>query len=167
MTGAVTLVPPPPPGPGVQPPFVAPPTDGTTRRRWVAAAVSAGVVLVLCLGGVAAVGGLVVLGIQVIRDESQASAHDYLTALRDQDFGKAYGLQCDQIRQQLSRGQYEQVVRGGRRVASFTVGTASVNSNQVTVPADVDFTDGSTASGGLPMAQDGNTGAFEVCAVVR
>jgi hypothetical protein len=163
MTGAVTVVPPPPTGPGVQPPFVAPPTDGTTRRRWAAAAVAVGVMLALCLGGVGAVGGLVVLGIQVIRDESQASVHDYLNALRDQDYGKAYGLQCDQFRQHVSLSQYEQFERRRARVSFFNVGTANVSSNQVLVPADVDFADGTAASVTFEMAQDSNTGAFEVC----
>jgi hypothetical protein len=120
-------------------------------------------VLVLCLGGVAAVGGLVVLGIQVIRDESQASVRDYLTAVQDQDFGKAYGLRCDPFRQQVSLAQFEQVERSRPRVTSFTVGTAAVTSNQVTVPADLDLADGTTDSEMYPMAQNGNTGAFEVC----
>jgi hypothetical protein len=125
--------------------------------------VSAGVVLVLCLGGVAAVGGLVVLGIQVIRDESQASVRDYLTALRDQDLAKAYGLRCEPFRQQVTLARFEQVERSAPRVTSFTVGTASVTSNQVTVPADLDLADGSSDSESYPMAQDGTTGAFQVC----
>jgi hypothetical protein len=167
MTGVVTAVPPPPPGPGVQPPFVAPPTDGTTRRRWVAVGISIGLALLLCLGGVASLGGLLWLGVRVVQDESQASVRDYLTALRDQDFDEAYGLLCPPLQANTSRAQFARTQRDGPQVASFEVAKGSFQGDDLLVPAEIDFTDGSASSVKFVMFQDQSSGAIEVCGTTR
>jgi hypothetical protein len=165
MTGVVTAVPPPPPGPGVQPPFVAPPTDGTSRRRWVAVGISVGLAILLCIGGAAGVGGVLYLAVRVAQDESQASVRDYLGALRDQNFDKAYGLLCPQLRSTTSRSRFEQIQRDGPRVASFDVHRGAYQNNELVVPADIDFTNGTTNSVTFVMFQD--QGAIEVCGTTR
>src|SRR5689334_25144357 len=85
------LGPPPPPGPGVQPPFVAPPTDGARRRRLTAVWLSIGAVVVLIVAGAVGGVGFVVLASRAISDQAEAAVTDYLGALRDEKFDKAYG----------------------------------------------------------------------------
>src|SRR5262247_520449 len=97
--------PPPPPGPGVQPPFVAPPTDGKRRRRWIALAWSGAAVVVLCIGGVVGIGALAVFGSQMIVDQSKAAVRDYLTALQEREYAKAYSMQCLAEQHRISERQ--------------------------------------------------------------
>lgn len=154
--------PPPPPGPGVQPPFVAPPTDGARRRRWVAGALAAGAALVICVGGLVGLGGLVVFGNQMIKDEARAAVTDYLTALRDGSWADAYNLLCDERQSLTTEAQFARTQSAGPRVSSFTVGQLDLT-NGITVPATITFTNLSVDTVRYELKQDRKTGAFEVC----
>ena len=167
MTGVATAVPPPPPGPGVQPPFVAPPTDGTARRRWVAVGISIGLAILLCIGGAGILGGLVWLTVRVAQDESQASVRDYLTALRDQDYEKAYGLLCDPIQANTSPTQFARSQRDAPQITSFDVAKGSFQGEDLVVPTEIDFADGTASSVTFVMFQDRSSGAIEVCGTTR
>jgi hypothetical protein len=155
-------VPPPPAGPGVQPPFVAPPTDGTRQRRWVAIGLATGFAVLVCVGGLVALGGLVVLGTQVVRDEAEASVTKYLTALRDEKYTQAYALLCDREQARVSEANFVNTQLDAPHVTSFSVGGAEL-SDQIRVPATVNYANGAMDSIHYIMEQDAETGAVEVC----
>jgi len=156
--------PPPPPGPGVQPPFVAPPTDGTRQRRWLAIGLATGFVVLVCIGGLIGAGSLVVLGTQVVRDEATAKVTEYLTAVRDGEYLRAYGLLCDERQARESEREFVNENLGGPRVRDFTVGSAEL-SDDIRVPATIRYADGTVDTVDFVMAQDGRTGDVEVCQV--
>lgn len=160
----IAIAPPPPLGPGVQPPFVAPPTDGTKQRRWLAVGLSVGFAVLLCIGGLVGLGGLVVLGTQVIRDDAEATVTNYLGAVRDGHYDEAYRLLCDSVQAHTSKLAFIDDQLGGPRVASFQVGAATL-SDEIVVPATVTYADQSSAGLDFIMAQDTETGAVEVCGI--
>jgi U5 snRNP spliceosome subunit len=154
--------PPPPPGPGVQPPFVAPPADGTSRRRWIAVGLSTGAVLLACIAGIASLGGVVYLGYQALREQAQGTVTDYLTALRDQEYGQAYELLCDSIQASTSPQAFERANREGPGIRSFDVGEPAL-AEDIVVPATIRYTNSTTRTVRFLMFQDTTTGALEVC----
>jgi hypothetical protein len=156
-----TAVPPPPPGPGVQPPFVAPPTDGTRQRRWLALGLAGAAVLICCVGGLFGVGGLVVFGTQMVVDEARTAVHDYLTAIRDDNFDAAYDLLCDARREQVTKPQFVDSVSTWDYI-SFEVGQPQIDS-AVTVPATLRFADHTSEDVRFYLNQDRKTGDFKVC----
>jgi hypothetical protein len=148
----------------VQPPFVAPPTEGTSRRRWIAAGISAGVVVLLCAAGVAGVIGVGVLLYQVVRDQAEASVTQYLTALQEENFDEAYGLLCDGLQARISPQQFANDNRTPQ-VIDFEVGETLLQ-EEILVPATIEYSDGFTRSVRYVMFQDPQTGGVEVCGLV-
>jgi hypothetical protein len=146
----------------VQPPFVAPPTDGIRQRRWLAIGLWTGFVVLVCVGGVLALGGLVVLGTQVVRDEATASVTKYLTALQDEKYTEAYALLCDREQARVSEGEFANEQLDRPRVTSFTVSRAEL-SDQIRVPATINYANGTVDTVAYLMEQDQKTGAIEVC----
>jgi hypothetical protein len=118
--------------------------------------------VLVCVGGLIALGGLVVLGTQVVRDEAEASVTKYLTALRDEKYTQAYALLCDRRQAALSEADFVNAQLDAPRVASFTVGRAEI-SDQIRVPAAVDYANGRTRSIDYLLEQDTDTGGVEVC----
>jgi hypothetical protein len=157
------MAPPPPPGPGVQPPFVAPPTDGTRQRRWMAAGLSAGAAVLLCVAGGLGFAGLIYLGVQSLGEQAQGAVVDYLTALRDEEYGQAYVLLCDDLQATMSPSEFARTSSEGPRVQRFDVGQASFVTDPVEVPATINYADGDVRSVRFAMFQDTSTGTFEVC----
>ena len=152
----------PPPGPGVQPPFVAPPTDGARQRRWLALGLAGAALVICCVGGLFAAGGVVVLGNQMVLEEAQGTVTAYLTAVRDRDYAKAYTLLCDSRQDSIDEGQFVDTFERSPTLRSFTVGQPVVD-QAITVPATLSYADGRSSAVRYVMAQDGSTGRFEVC----
>jgi hypothetical protein len=146
----------------VQPPFVAPPTDGKRRRRWIALAWTGAAALVLCIGGVVGVGALAVFGSQMILDQSKAAVQDYLTALQEREYAKAYSMQCLSEQQRISERQFETKERQ-LPVSNFTVLDPDVNNQNIVVPAVVNYDYGGSSTVRYQIAQNESTGEFEVC----
>jgi hypothetical protein len=161
-SAAGITVPPPPPGPGVQPPFVAPPTDGTRQRRWLAIGLAAGFVVLVCIGGLVGLGSLVVLGTQVVRDQASAAVTEYLTAVRDGEYLRAYSMLCDERQARVSEREFVNDNLDGPRVSDFTVGRAEL-SDDIRVPTTIRYADGTVDTVDFLMAQDSRTGDVEVC----
>jgi len=158
----VASTPSPPPGPGVQPPFVSPPTDGARQRRWLALGLAGAAALVCCVGGLFGAGGLLVLGNKMILDEAQGTVTSYLSAVRDKDYAGAYALVCDTERASIDESEFVDMFERGPTLRSFSVGPA-VLTEELVVPATLDFADGRSLSLEFLMSQDSSTGAFEVC----
>jgi hypothetical protein len=154
----------PPPGPGVAPPFAAPPTEGRTVRMWIGLGVAALAVVLCCGGGVAALIGLAVAGTQAINEQARAVVGDYLDAVSHDKYDKAYSLLCDDAQKRESPREFQQRVTAEPEIASYKVHEATVNT-QVTVPVDVTYDGGSRDNLRFFLAQDGRSGALEVCGV--
>jgi len=155
-------VPAPPPGPGVQPPFVAPPTDGRRQRRWIAFGIAAGLALVCCVGGLIGLGGLAVLGTQVILNDAKNVVTEYLTAIQDGEYDRAYELVCARQRAETTAEEFAESFAGEKEIESFEVGEPDAQ-NVVTVPATLHYVDGSDRDVRFRLDQDSSTGEFRVC----
>jgi hypothetical protein len=153
-----------PPGPGVQPPFVAPPTDGTRRRRWWALGLAGAAVVVLCAGGVFGFGALVVFGSQMIVDQSEAAARNYLTAVQAERYEEAYALLCEREQARYDdEDDFADAQRTRPRLRSFTVLAPLIQEEDIVVPADLFYDDGSSDRQRFLIEQDTQTTDFEVC----
>jgi hypothetical protein len=160
-----TAVPAPPPGPGLQPPFVAPPTDGTSQRRWVAAGLTAAAVLICCLGGIVGLGSLVVLGTRVTQQQAEQAVVDYLTALEQGQWTKAYGLLCDDVRRDTSLDEFTARYADQPRLVSFTVDGLNAVASGLVVTATLHDADGDTRRADFPLDQTAD-GDYRVCGIV-
>jgi hypothetical protein len=155
-------VPPPPPGPGVQPPFAAPPTDGARQRRWLAVGLAGGLALLLCVGGLVGLGAIVVLGTQVIRDDATRAVENYLTAVKDRDFDKAYDQLCEATQASTPRAQFTRTQSRNPGISSFTVGDVDL-ADAISVPATIHYDNQTVITVRYLMEQDSRTGGIEVC----
>ncbi|WP_433394314.1 Rv0361 family membrane protein [Micromonospora sp. KLBMP9576] len=156
-------MPAPPHGPGVSPPFAAPPTEGRNTRLWLGLGAGALAVLLCCGGGGAAVVGLVVSGVQAIREQGRTASTDYYRALVERKYGAAYDQLCDEARKRESRAEFERRVAAEPQIADFRVG--DVDTVSLTVPVDVTYPGGRQARQQVTLGQDQQTGGMEVCEV--
>jgi hypothetical protein len=154
--------PPPPAGPGVQPPFAAPPTEGDQRRVWIGLGVGGLAVLLCCIGGVIGIAALLLTSVQAIDEQARATVRHYLDAIQAHEYDDAYGLLCDAAQNQESRDEFAQRISSEPDIASYQLEQTQV-AEQVIVPADVQYAGGERESINFVLAQDRDTGQFEVC----
>ncbi|MFC7532148.1 hypothetical protein [Actinoplanes sp. GCM10030250] len=155
--------PPPPPGPGVHPPFPAPPVEGKGRRIGLGFGIGAGVLLLVCGGGAAALFGLGSAADDAINEQATVVVGRYMDAVRDRDFTKAYGQLCQDAQDDETQSEYTARMSATEPVQSFDVGNLDlINFN---VPVDVTYSDGDTDRLRARIDQNASTGAFEVCDV--
>ena len=148
------------------PPFVAPPTDGRRQRRWLALGLAGGAALVLCVGGLFGLAALVVFGNQMVVEQSQSAVSNYLTAIKNQNYGQAYDQMCAAERNRISRTQFVSVFEAQPRIDSFRVAQPQINETFV-VPATIVYADGSAQTIKYRVEQDASTSDFEVCGEVN
>jgi hypothetical protein len=164
LSQAVAPPPGPPPGPGVQPPFVVAPIEGRRARTWLSLGVAGGLLAACCGVGGVAIGGLLVLGTEAINEQAQTAVGDYLTAVGEQDWEQAYGLRCEDDREDQSLTEFAQREAAQPRILSYEVGDLDVA--DATVPVRVTYTDGTGARLAVPVEQSSRTGRFEVCGTI-
>ncbi len=152
----------PPPGPGVQPPFVAPPTEGARQRRWLAIGLAGAAALLCCVGALFGLGGLVVLGSQVVEDEARATVTDYLTAVRDEEYGLAYDLLCDREQRRTSLSEFTNSFEDEPGLTGFEV-TEVQSAQRLLVLARLRYDNGDADNVRFVMEQDRQTAEFRVC----
>jgi hypothetical protein len=160
-SAAGAVAPPPPPGPGVQPPFVAPPTDGARQRRWIAVGITAGVAVLCFMGALVGVGGLAVIGTQVVLNQAKGVVSDYLSAIRDNQYADAYDLLCAAQKRQTSEPEFADSFADEPPLQSFEVGEPEAG-NDLTVPATLHYRT-QTRDVRFRLEQDRRTGKFGVC----
>lgn len=148
----------------MQPPFAAPPIDGDRTRVWIGLGVGAAALLLCCLGGVAGIGGLVVVGFQAVNEQARATVGDYLDALTAEDYVKAYALLCDDVQREESVQEFTDRISAGPRVTGYTLGEADVR-EVVVLPVEVRYADGRQRAEQFRLVNDGDTGELEVCGV--
>ncbi|WP_192772812.1 hypothetical protein [Plantactinospora soyae] len=154
-------MPAPPPGPGAAPPFAAPPSEGRGIRLWLGIGVAALAVVLFCGGGGAALVGLLVSGSEALNEQARTVVGEYLDAVDDEEFGKAYSLLCDSTQQQESPAEFQRRVRSEPEIASFQVGDVSLTT-ELSVPVDVTYASGGQDSLRALLDQD-SAGGLKVC----
>ncbi len=163
-SGAPVVAPAPPPGPGVTPPFPAPPAEGRSTRLWVGLGVGGLALVLFCGAGAAAVVGLVVTGTRAVNEQAQVVVGNYLDAVRDEDYPRAYRLLCDEAQDDENADEFATRVRAQQPISSYDVGEASLAAELV-VPVDVTYRAGGSGTLRFYLAQDGGTGQLEVCEI--
>ena len=154
-------VPAPPPGPGVYPPFPAPPVEGKGRRIGLGLGVGAGVLVLVCGGGVAALIGVGVSASGSLQERAHAAVSQYLDALRDDKYDKAYRLLCDEAQDDETLGEFRTRVSAMDPIERYDLGR--FNLVTLSVPVQATYEDGSTGQLEAYLGQDRDTGEFEVC----
>lgn len=150
-----------PPGPGAQAPFPAPPAEGGGARLGWGLSI-AGLVLALCCGGGLAAGvGLIVTTVAAVNEQARAVVGDYLDALRDGNYPRAYELLCDDEQAHLTQDRFASREETRPRLRSYEVGDVDVN--RMTLPVTEEYADGDSRQITYLLRQDGKTGRFEVC----
>lgn len=159
--GLPSTVPPPPPGPGVQPPFPAPPVEGKGKRIGWSLGIGAGVMLLICGGGAAAVVGLITSANSALEEQTHKVVSQYLDALIAERYDTAYSMLCRQAKQEESPAEYRVRVSGMEPIVSYTLDKLDLINFAVPVHATYDT--GETAELEAYLGQNQDTGAFEVC----
>lgn len=159
---AAAGVPAPPTGPGVAPPFPAPPTEGRTARVWIGLGVAGLAVALCCGGGATALVGLVVTGSEAVNEQAHVVVGDYLNAVKNHEYDKAYGLLCDAVQGRESPRQFAQRVAAGPQITSYHIGQLGLTGD-LTVPVEVTYEGGAQDTRRVALAQDTGTGRLEVC----
>ena len=155
--------PPPPQGPGVYPPFPAPPVEGRGRRVGVGLGLAAGVLLLVCGGGAVAGVGLGRVMTNALNEQADVVVGDYLAALRDREWAKAYDMLCSEARTEENESQFISRISTGQRITGWEVGDVSLV--QLAAPVTITYADGATADLHAYLGQNRETGGFEVCSV--
>jgi len=154
--------PPPPPGPGVQPPFAAAPTEGRNARLWLALGM-VGAVAVLCVGVAAvAFGGLLATGVSAANERAHRAVGDYLDAVLEADWDRAYGLRCERDREEEPLAAFTRRVSAQPRIDSYEMGELQLT-QPLELPVRVTYANGRTSELRVPLAQNQRTGELEVC----
>jgi len=161
----------PPPGPGVRPPFVAAPIEGRRARMWLGIGVAGALLTACCVVGGVATGGLLVLGEQMANERAQRAVSDYLAAVADQDWERAYELHCEQDQQAESLDEFTGRISSQPQIESYEVGELNLEQggggifdSDATVPVDVVYAGNAAPERiTIPVEQDSGTGDFEVC----
>jgi hypothetical protein len=154
-------VPPPPPGPGVQPPFPAPPVEGKGKRIGWTLGIGAGVLLLICGGGVAAAFGLVTSANSALQEQTHKVVSEYLDAMVAQRYDKAYSLLCREAKEDESPAEFRVRVSGMEPITSYQLGKLDVIN--FSVPVEATYDTGDTGELEAYLGQNEDTGAFEVC----
>jgi hypothetical protein len=157
------VVPPPPPGPGVQAPFPAPPVEGRGKRIGTSLGIGAGVLLLICGGGVAAVIGLAASMSGALNEQAHKAVTQYLDAVDAQQYGKAYSMLCRQAKDDETPAEFQDRVSGLQPIQKYQLGDLDLLN--LSVPVDATYADGDTAELEAYLGQNQDTGAFEVCDV--
>jgi hypothetical protein len=154
-------VPAPPQGPGVYPPFPAPPVEGRGRRIGLGLGIGAGVVALVCGGGIAAGIGVIASGADAIQEQAHAVVRDYLDALHDGKYDKAYDMLCKDSQRFESETAYNSRMSAMTPIASYTLGDLNVVT--LAVPVEATYENGQVGDLEAQLGQDDQTGALQVC----
>ncbi|PZM98172.1 MAG: hypothetical protein DIU79_00805 [Actinobacteria bacterium] len=154
----------PPPGPGVRPPFAAPPTEGRAARLWLGIGAAGLAALLCCGGGVAAMFGLVITGTKAINEQARVVVGDYLDAVRQEEYDRAYAMLCDSEQQRESPPEFERRMAAAPRIRSYTIHDVTL-AHEIVVPVDVTYDPGGQRTVRVVLEQDKQTGQLEVCGV--
>jgi hypothetical protein len=146
-------------------PFTAPPTERNRKRLWITLGVTGALLLLCCVGGVVGFGALVVRTSRTIEASSVNVVHNYLEGLRTRDFDRSYDQLCQRARQDTSRSQFKSTQQERPTLSSYTIGKPTTESSGVSVPANLQFTTGSTANAEFLLVTEGSIDSVKICGI--
>jgi hypothetical protein len=155
------MIPAPPQGPGVYPPFPAPPVEGRGKRIGWGIGIAAGVAVLVCGGGTAAIIGIGISATGSLQEHAEATVGDYLDAVRAKRYDEAYGLLCDDAQDDESPAEFRSRVSAEEAITRWTFG--DLDFTTLTLPLDVTYTGGGTGELDAFLEQDTGTGELELC----
>jgi hypothetical protein len=130
----------------------------------MAAVLAIVVTIVCCLGGIAGVVGVVVLGERAVDELARTSVGNFYQGIMDGKYPTAYRHLCDRERGQLSMREFQDKVEDGPKIASYQVGEFQApDLETLTVSVRLEFQGGDPRQLRLKLAQDANTGAIQIC----
>jgi hypothetical protein len=149
----------------VRPPFPAPPTEGRAIRLWLSLGAAALAVLLCCGGGSVALVGLLITSTEAVNEQSQAVVGDYFEAVSRGQYGRAYAMLCDDAKNRESARDFESRVAAEPEIDSYEVGDLILGTTDLVVPVEVSYSAGGGANLRATLAQNQQTGEFQVCRV--
>jgi hypothetical protein len=157
--GELVDVPAPPPGPGVAPPFAAPPRDRDNKSLWIGLGVGGLALVLCCVGGIFSIGLLTSGSEDIVRSQATSVVSTYLTALRDEDYPRAYDQLCSEITSRLSRSGFQSRV-ARPPVTSFRIDSVTIDQDIVVI-ATVRREGVAPQAQRFPLVQAGST--LKIC----
>ena len=123
--------------------------------------IAAGVLVLVCGGGTAAMIGVFASSTGAFSERAQAAVGHYLGALRDKHYDAAYDLLCDRAQNDETEAAFRRRVAAEDPIASWRFG--DLNLVTMALPFEATYDSGSTSSLEAYLGQDRETGEFEVC----
>lgn len=160
-------VPAPPAGPGVQPPFAAPPTEGRNARMWWGLGLGTLAAVLCCGAGIGSIAGLAITGVAAVNEQAHSAVEDYLREVSAGRYPEAYDLLCAEIRRQQSEREFTEQVSEQPKVVEYDLHGAGTINDELVVPADVTYTDGTSGRVNYRVIQDTGTGEMRFCGIAR
>lgn len=155
-------VPAPPAGPGAVPPFPAPPVEGRNFRLWLNLGVAALAVLLCCGGGAFAVAGLVITSTQALNEQARTVVEDYLEAVRDRRYDRAYQLLCADAQRRETPAAFRKRVAAEPDITAYRVGDVALT-DEITVSVEVTYAGGRQDDLEATLVQDPDTAELKIC----
>lgn len=143
---------------GYTPPPGGPPmavTGVPPKRKRSPLLIIGGIVLVLvllCVAGFAALGGLVLGATQPVANAGEA----YMTALRDGDYSKAFDLSSTALQQEVGNAQGLQTGLSSKQPARWSFTSRNVSNNQGNLSGTTTYKDGTSGTVDMVLTQVGN-----------
>ena len=159
-------VPAPPPGPGVAPPFPAPPADRSRRGLWIGLGAGALALVVCCVGGLFGIGLILVNGTDQVRRQAKDVVGNYLQALVERNYDRAYNLLCPPLHNQTSPELFQDEQRRAPQPTEFAVQDPEIT-DAIRVPAFVTYDTGGSHTVRYLVTQNRSTAEFRVCGETR
>jgi hypothetical protein len=153
----------PPPGPGVTPPFTAPPRDRSRRGLWIGLSLGALALIVCCAGGLVGFGFLAVNTSKQLETAATSVVRDYLHALENRDYDRAYSHLCPALTRRLSANDFAEQQQVRPRPVAYTVHKPQIG-NIVLVSADVRYEDGTSRLRRYELTQEMGSQDLRICA---
>ncbi len=139
------------------------PPDASRKRRksWIIWLSVAAVILVLCCGCGAGISYLVYRSLEFERDRASESTQEYLDALREQRFDKAYDLMCDRNKNRDGQTEQEFIAeqQASPKLRNYDVqGVALSGGNDAdfTVKVRQELDNGTSRTERIPVVTDGD-----------
>ncbi len=135
--------------------------EGKGKRIGWALGSGAGVLLLVCGGGLAALIGLGTAATGALKEQARVVIGTYLDTLHSRAYSRAYTLLCQEARDRETVSEYTHRVAQMDPIASYKLG--ELNLINMTVPVDATYANGGKGRLAAYLGQNRSTGAFEVC----
>ncbi|MFN8532521.1 MAG: hypothetical protein U0556_03140 [Dehalococcoidia bacterium] len=141
--------------PGVPP---APPRSNRNRNLLIGGGCAVLLLCVVCVGGFFAIGGLTAVGLGAAFGPVDTVSNDFLSAMRDGNWQKAYGMMDPALQREVGNvNQFQQLVtRGQAEPATWSFSSRNINNGVATWSGTGTFKSGKSGTVELELRQSGS-----------